>query len=311
MSSLKVSVVSKLSVLAVLCAVLALALVPKTARAISMAQPEYGYTAKELQIFVTDNSDYTHTPFRYNVVFNVPVGGWICAKGISLRAFGSQVQIPAHKYARVLMSVSSVAFDNMRILTLYSGNSVQVLSTKFDDAYWRNSSEKTTYITMDLYNPADYNQDFYLGGADNMICGSVGGYIAHAMEFSIMANSYVVYSSANSNIQNELAQEEKNAQNNIKNQDKNGDNNNNPTGKSQTLIDYFKNGIGAVQKMKKTNCNLKLDIGVVKFDEVDMCKLKVPNYIKIISSILVFSVCVPASIAIVRRIVAVIKEMQQ
>ena len=282
----------------------------RNSSAISMGQPEYGYSAKELQILATDNSGYTHIPYRYNVEFNVPTGSWICVKGISLQAFGSQVQIPSHRYARLIMSVTSVLFDNMRILTLYSGNSVQVLSTKFDDAYWRNSSEKTVYITMDLYNPADYSQDFYLGGADNMICGSVGAYIANAMSFSIMANSYVVYSSASSNIQNEMAQEEKNAHNNIKNQDKNGDANNNPSQKSQTLLQLSKDAFDAITKIKPTNCQLALDLGVIKLSEQNMCSLKVPSYIQIISSILIITVTIPATIAIFNRIMALIKEMQ-
>jgi len=280
------------------------------AQAVSFAQPEYGYSAKELQLLVTDNSDYTHIPYRYNVELNVPVGSWLCAKGISLQAFGSQVQIPSHKYARFIMSVTSAAFDNMRILTLYSGNSVHVLSTKFDDAYWRNSSEKTVYITIDLYNPSDYSQDFYLGGADNMICGAVGGYVAHAMAFSIMANSFVVYASANSDIQNQMAQEEKNAHNNIKNQDKAGDVNNNPTHKSQTLLQLSKDAFDAITKIKPTNCQLALDLGVVKLPEQNMCSLKVPSYIQIISSILIITVTIPATIAIFNRIMSLIKEMQ-
>jgi hypothetical protein len=297
-------------VLLALCAVLALALVPKTVGAISMAQPEYGYSAANINTHLMDNTGYIHDS-NYSVGLNIPSGGWICAKKLTFDAFGHSLVVPAHKYARVVLSATAINLANLRVKTIYSPNENIVIGLSSQSSSFVYSNEKTVFITVDLYNDSGDTQEVVLGGYDDMICANNPDGYPSSVELEVKINTFVVYKSASSNAQEELAQEEKNAHNNIKNQNKNGDDNNNPTGKSQTLIDYFKNGIGAVQKMKKTNCNLKLDIGVVKFDEVDMCKLKVPSYIKIISSILVFSVCVPASIAIVRRIVAVVKEMQQ
>lgn len=310
MSTLRVSVVSKLSILVVLCAVLALALVPKTARAISMAQPQYGYSAANINMHLMDNTGYVHDS-NYSVSLNIPVAGWICAKRLTFDAFGHSLEVPPHKYARVVLSATAINLANLRTKTIYSPNENIVIGVNSQSSSFTYSNERTIFITVDLYNGSGDTQEIILGGYDDMICANNPDGYPSSVVLEVKINTFVIYNSASSNAQEELAQEEKNAHNNIKNQDKAGDSNNNPTGKSQTLIDYFKNGIGAIQKMKKTNCNLKLDMGVAKFGDVDMCKLPVPSYIKIISSILVFSVCLPASIAIVRRIVAVIKEMQQ
>ena len=275
-----------------------------------MAQPEYGYSAANINMHLMDNSGYVHDS-NYSVSLNIPVGGWICAKKLTFDAFGWTFSVPPHKYARLVLSATAIDLANLRVLTIYSPNQNIVIGVNSQSSSFTYSNERTVFITVDLYNQSDDTQQLVLGGYDNMICANNPDGFPSSVELEVKINTFVIYKSASSNAQEELAQEEKNAHNNIKNQNKNGDDNNNPTGKSQTLIDYFKNGIGAIQKMKKTNCNLKLDMGVAKFGDVDMCKLSVPSYIKIISSILVFSVCVPASIAIVRRIVAVIKEMQQ
>ena len=235
----------------------------------------------------------------------------ICAKRLTFDAYANSLQVPAHKYARVVLSVTSVNLANLRVKTIYSPNENIVIGVSSQSSSFTYSNERTVFITVDLYNDSGGTQDVILGGYDDMICANNPEGYPSSVELEVKINTFVVYKSASSNAQEELAQEEKNAHNNIKNQSKQGDSNNDPRQKSQTLVDYFKSAVTAIQQMKKTNCNLKLDMGVVKFNEVDMCKLKVPSYVKIISSILVFSVCVPASIAIVRRIVAVVKEMQQ
>ena len=309
MSTLRVSVVSKLSVLVVLCAVLALVLVPKTTRAISMAQPEYGFSAANINMHLMDNSGYVHDS-NYSVALNIPSGGWICAKKLTFDAFRQSLQVPSHKYARLVLSATSIDLANLRVKTIYSPNENIVIGVNSQSSSFIYSNERTVLITVDLYNDSGDTQDVILGGYDDMICANNPDGYPSSVVLELKINTFVIYKNASSNAQEELAQEEKNAHNNIKNQDKNGDSNNNPTNKSQTLLQLSKDAFDAITKIKPTNCQLVLDLGVVKLPEQNLCSLKVPSYIQIISSILIITVTIPATIAIFNRIMALIKEMQ-
>lgn len=310
MSTLRVSVVSKLSIVGVLCAVLALALVPKTVGAISMAQPEYGFSAANINMHLMDNSGYVHNS-NYSVGLNIPVGGWICVKRLMFYAFGQSLQVPPHKYARLVLSATAINLANLRVKTIYSPNENIVIAVNSQSSSFIYSNEKTLFITVDLYNDSGAIQEVILGSYDDMICANNPDGYPSSVELEVKINTFVVYKSATSNAQEELAQEEKNAHNNIKNQDKNGDTNNNPSQKSQTLLQLSKDAFDAITKIKPTNCQLALDLGVVKLPEQNMCSLKVPSYIQIISSILIIAVTIPATIAIFNRIMSLIKEMQR
>lgn len=309
MSTLRVSVVSKLSIVGVLCAVLALALVPNTVGAISMTQPEYGFSAANINMHLMDNSGYVHHS-NYSVALNIPVGGWVCAKRFTFDAYGQSLQVPPHKYARLILTVVSVDLPNFRVKSVYSPNDNVVVGLKIDSGSYNTSNERSTSITVDLYNDSGGTQEVILGGYDDMLCANNPASYAHALDVVFSINTFVVYKSASSNAQEELAQEEKNAHNNIKNQSKEGDANNNPSQKSQTLLQLSKDAFDAITKIKPTNCNLALDLGVVKLPEQNMCSLKVPSYIQIISSILIITVTIPATISIFNRIMNLIKEMQ-
>lgn len=309
MSTLRVSVVSKLSILVVLCAVLAATFVPKTVAAISMAQPEYGFSAANINTHLMDNSGYIHDS-NYSVALNIPVGGWLCAKRLTFDAFGQSLQVPPHKYARVVLSATAINLANLRTKTIYSPNENIVIAVNSQSSSFTYSNERTILITVDLYNDSGDTQELVLGGYDDMICANNPDGYPSSVVLDVKINTFVVYKNASSNAQEELAQEEKNAHNNIKNQSKEGDANNNPSQKSQTLLELSKDAFDAITKIKPTNCQLSLDLGVVKLPEQNMCSLKIPSYIQIISSILIITVTIPATIAIFNRIMALIKEMQ-
>lgn len=274
-----------------------------------MAQPEFGYSAANINMHLTDNTGYVHHS-NYSVPLNIPVGGWICAKRLTFDAFGWTLQVPPHKYARVVLSATAINLANLRIKTIYSPNDNVVIGINSQTSSFTYSNERTVFVSVDMYNPSNNNQDVILGGYDDMICANNPDNYPFSVQLELKINTFVVYKSASSNAQEELAQEEKNAHNNIKNQDKNGDNNNNPTSKSQTLLQLSKDAFDAITKIKPTNCQLALDLGVVKLPEQNMCSLKVPSYIQIISSILIITVTIPATVAIFNRIMLLIKEMQ-
>lgn len=281
----------------------------KSAGAISMAQPEYGFSAANINTHLMDNTGYIHDS-NYSVSLNIPVGGWICAKRLTFDAYGQSLQVPPHKYARLVLSATSINLANLRVKTIYSPNENIVIAVNSQSSSFTYSNERTLFITVDLYNDSGGTADVILGGYDDMICANNPDGYPSSVVLEIKINTFVLYNSASSNAQEELAQEEKNAHNNIKNQDKNGDANNNPTQKSQTLLQLSKDAFDAITKIKPTNCQLALDLGVVKLPEQNMCSLKVPSYIQIISSILIITVTIPATIAIFNRIMALIKEMQ-
>ena len=299
------------SLIAIMCAVifcLSFSFSKKTS-AISMAQPESGYSAANINMHLMDNSGYVHDS-NYSVSLNIPVGGWICVKKLTFDAFGWTFNIPSHKYARVVLSATAINLANLRVKSIYSSNSNIILGVNSQSSSFTYSNERTIFITVDLYNQSNDAQDVVLGGYDDMICANNPDGYPSSVILEVKINTFVIYNKASSNAQEELAKEERNAHNNIKNQDKNGDANNNPTQKSQTLLQLSKDAFDAITKIKPTNCQLALDLGVVKFPELNMCSLKVPSYIQIISSILIITVTIPATIAIFNRIMALIKEMQ-
>jgi hypothetical protein len=226
---------------------------------------------------------------------------------------------PRHYMTIILTMYVPDAVDVADLYTMpHAVNGVVLVDFQSYSGTLYSSYGYSRHYKLTYYNPLDYEVDAFLGNSGRPLIyvsakpHNPQVWVEKQWGVNVCAQSLYTYKKLNTTQeQNDFYKNENNAQNNIKNQNKNGDNSNNPTRKTQTLMDYFKNGIGAIQKMKKTNCNLKLDMGVAKFGDVDLCRLSVPSYIKIISSILVFSVCVPASIAIVRRIVAVIKEMQR
>jgi hypothetical protein len=321
MSTLKVSVVSKLSILAALCAVLALVFVPKTARAVSMEDITLRYNSNDIHTAVEfDVSHFAYVSDNNCVGVFMPNGETRTVLHLGFDNIYNQVikLFPKHYMTIILTMYVPDAVDVADLYTMpHAVNGVVLVDFQSYSGTVYSSYGYSRHYKLTYYNPFDYEVDAFLGNSNKPLIyvsakpHNPQVWVEKQWGVNVCAQSLYTYRKLNTTQeQNDFYKNENNAQNNIKNQNKNGDDNNNPTAKSQTLIDYFKNGIVAIQKMKKTNCNLKLDMGVVKFDDVDMCKLKVPSYVKIISSILVFTVCVPASIAIVRRIVAVVKEMQ-
>ena len=311
------------SSIAIMCAVIFCLsfLFSQNAQATSADEIVLRYNSNDIRTFIEFSNNFSYMSTTNCVGVYMPNGQerYVLHLGFS-NLSGQVIKIAPKHYMSVILSVSVP--DAVDVADFYSiphaANGVVLVDYQsyYGDLYTNYNHSRHYKLTY--YNGLDYDADAFLGNSNRSIMHVTAKphnpqvWVEKQWGVDICAQSVYTYRKLNTTQeQNDFYKNENNAQNNIKNQNKNGADNNNPTAKSQTLMDYFKNGIAAIQKMKKTNCNLKLDMGVAKFGDVDMCKLSVPSYIKIISSILVFSVCVPASIAIVRRIVAVVKEMQQ
>lgn len=172
------------------------------------------------------------------------------------------------------------------------------------------------HYKLTYYNPLDYEVDAFLGNSNKSLIyvsakPNNSAFVQKQWGVNVCAQSIYTYRKLNiSQEQNDFYKNENNANNNIKNQSKDGDSNNNPSQKSQTLLQLSKDAFDAITQIKPTNCQLALDLGVVKLPEQNMCTLRLPSYIQIISSILIITVTIPATIAIFNRIMALIKEMQ-
>jgi hypothetical protein len=232
--------------------------------------------------------------------------------------YNQVIKISPNHYMTIILTV--YVPDSISVADFYSlshaANGVVLVDFQSYNGSVYTSSGYSRHYKLTYYNSLDYDVDAFLGdNARPLLYVSTipnsPAYTHKQRGVYVCAQSVYVYKKLNTTQeQNDFYKNENNANNNIQNQNKQGDSNNNPTQKSQTLLQLSKDAFDAITKIKPTNCQLVLDLGVVKLPEQNMCSLKVPGYIQIISSILIITVTIPATIAIFNRIMALIKEMQ-
>lgn len=320
MSTLRVSVVSKLSIIGVLCAVLALVIVPNAARAISMQDIVLRYNSNDIHTAVEfDVSHFAYISDNNCVDVFMPNGEFRKVLHLGFNNIYNQViKIPSKHYITFILTM--YVPDSVSVADFYSAphsvNGVVLVDFQSFQGSVYTSYGYSRYYKLTYYNDLHYDVDAFLGDSSKSLIyvstiPASPAYSDKQHGVTLCAQSVYVYRKLNiTQEQNDFYKNENNAQTNIKNQDKNGDINNNPSQKSQTLLQLSKDAFDAITKIKPTNCQLTLDLGVVKLPEQNMCSLKVPSYIQIISSILIITVTIPATIAIFNRIMALIKEMQ-
>ena len=321
MYTLRVSVVSKLSVLVVLCAVLALAFVPKTARAVSIEDITLRYNSNDIHTAVEfDVSHFAYVSDNNCVGVFMPNGETRSVLHLGFDNIYNQVikLFPKHYMTIILTMSVPDAVDVADLYTMpHAVNGVVLVDFQSYSGTVYSSYGYSRHYKLTYYNPLDYEVDAFLGNSSKPLIyvsakpHNPNVWTEKQYGVNVCAQSLYTFKKLNTTQeQNDFYKNENNAQNNIKNQNKNGDYNNNPTQKSQTLLQLSKDAFDAIVKIKPTNCQLALDLGVVKLPEQNMCSLKVPSYIQIISSILIITVTIPATIAIFNRIMFLIKEMQ-
>ena len=232
--------------------------------------------------------------------------------------YNQVIKISPKHYITIILTVyipDSVAVADFYSLS-HAFNGVVLVDFKSFNGSISTSAAYSRHYKLTYYNPLDYDVDAFLGDGTNSLMyvstiPSNPAYTNRQRGVNVCTDSLYISKKLNTTQeQNDFYKNENNAQNNIKNQSKDGDSNNNPSLKSQTLLQLSKDAFDAITKIKPTNCQLALDLGVVKLPEQNMCSLKVPSYIQIISSILIITVTIPATIAIFNRIMSLIKEMQ-
>ena len=290
------------------------------AQATSAEEIVLRYNSNDIHTFIEFNNNFSYTSNTNCVGIYMPNGQDRFVLHLGFANLSNQViKIAPKHYLTIILSINvSDAVDVADFYSLpHAANGVilvdfQSYNGSVYTAYGYSRHYKLTY-----YNPLDFDADAFLGNSDRSIIHISAKphnpqvWVEKQYGVDICAQSLYVYKKLNTTQeQNDFYKNENNAQNNIKNQSKDGDSNNNPSQKSQTLLQLSKDAFDAITKIKPTNCQLALDLGVVKLPEQNMCALKVPSYIQIISSILIITVTIPATIAIFNRIMALIKEMQ-
>ena len=104
-------------------------------------------------------------------------------------------------------------------------------------------------------------------------------------------------------------QEEETATNNIENQS--SSNIGNTTNqKTQSLLGVFSSFVSAIGSISPSNCNMDFDLGHIDFGVQDLCSNPVPTPFQVITSIIVLAFTIPFVVHMIRRILALIREMQ-
>lgn len=109
--------------------------------------------------------------------------------------------------------------------------------------------------------------------------------------------------------QEERAQKEDEAIGNIEDQTP-SDIGNTSDSKTDSLLGTFGSFVTAIGSINPSNCNLDFDTGYIDFGTQNLCSQNVPTAFTVISSIIVLCFTIPFVVHIIRRILALIREMQ-
>ena len=310
-----------ISAIAIMCAVFCLSFLfsPK-AQATSAEEIVLRYNSNDIHTAVEFNTHFSYTSDSNCVGIYMPNGQerYLLHLGFD-NIYNQVIKVAPKHYLTIILSVNVP--DAVDVADFYSiphaANGVVLVDVQSYNGSIYTSYGYSRYYKLTYYNGLDYDADAFLGNNNRSIMHVTAKphnpqvWVEKQWGVDICAQSVYVYKKLDTTQeQNDFYKNENNAQNNIKNQSKDGDSNNNPFQKSQTLLQLSKDAFDAITKIKPTNCQLALDLGVVKLPEQNMCSLKVPSYIQIISSILIITVTIPATIAIFNRIMSLIKEMQ-
>jgi hypothetical protein len=290
------------------------------AQATSAEEITLRYNSNDIHTFIEFNNNFSYISNTNCVGVYMPNGQERFILHLGFSNLSNQViKISPKHYLTIILTVNVTdAVDVADFFSIpHAANGVVLVDFQSYKGNVYNPYDQSRHYKLTYYNGLNYDADAFLGNSNRSIMHVTAKphnpqmWVEKQWGVDICAQSVYVYRKLNtSQEQNDFYKNENNAQNNIKNQDKNGDNNNNPTQKSQTLLQLSKDAFDAITKIKPTNCQLVFDFGVVKLPEQNMCSLKVPSYIQIISSILIITVTIPATIAIFNRIMSLIKEMQ-
>ena len=311
-----------ISIIAIMCAVVfgLFFLFPQKAQATSAEEIVLRYNSNDIHTAVEFSSNFSYISDSNCVPIYMPNGQERYVLHLGFTNLSNQViKIAPKHYMTVIISLNVP--DSVDIADFFSiphaANGVVLIDYQSYNGDVYSNYHHSRHYKLTYYNGLNYDADAFLGNNSRSIIHVTAKphnpqvWVDKQWGVDVCAQSIYTYKKLNTTQeQNDFYKNENQAQSNIQNQNKQGDSNNNPTQKSQTLLQLSKDAFDAITKIKPTNCQLALDLGVVKLPEQNMCSLKVPSYIQIISSILIITVTIPATIAIFNRIMTLIKEMQ-
>lgn len=109
--------------------------------------------------------------------------------------------------------------------------------------------------------------------------------------------------------QEERAQKEDEAIGNIEDQSP-SDIGNTTDNKTSSLLGVFGSFVTAIGSINPSNCNVDFDTGYIDFGTQNLCSQNVPTAFTVVTSIIVLCFTIPFVVHVIRRILALIREMQ-
>lgn len=306
-------------------AAIAIILLPKTVNGLAVDNPQIDTVYSGLWTKVKW-SDTTETTAQYNLKECQPTQLTDC-NPVAIRpvtSAGSNIMVPSKSYAQWTFYVRSGDYGSFSLMNLSNRWTLQIIDseiTKINDYQFESAEVGTggtnmvrSYrngwrVTLTLYNPADF-ADYIIVEPDNSV-GIWYSINAYGNIF-VYTDNVIVYHSEpiDSDSLNEVNEKELEGQENIENQDTSGTNQGVGDDYS-SLLDIFTGFISAISGVSATNCQISLSTDMVDFGEVDLCELNPPSWIQIVGSIIVIILFVPCSMALIKRILKTIQELQQ
>lgn len=185
-------------------------------------------------------------------------------------------------------------------------------SSETTDSNIRSASYSTTHIIVRAKSDSVWLE---LGNGTNNIFNlpftATSTYNTQVVYFLLAINKLSIQSVVDADNFNEVNEKELEGQENIENQDTTGNDQGVSDDDYSSLLDIFTGFITAITNVKATNCNISLNTDMGNFGNVDLCEIDPPSYIQIVGSLIVILLFVPCSIALIKRILRTIQELQQ
>lgn len=271
-------------------------------------------------------SDKTETTAQYNLKECQPTELTDC-NPVAIRpvtSTGANIMVPSKSYAQWTFYVRSGDYGAFSLMNLSNRWTLQIVDsqiTKINDYQFQSAQVGTggtdvlrSYrngwrITLTLYNPADY-ADYVIVEPDNSVgiwytINAYGNVYVYTDNVIVFHADPVDVDSANEVNQNELE-----GQDNIEGQDTTGTNQGVSDDNYSSLLDIFSGFITAITNVSGGTCTISLNTDFANLGNVDLCTYDPPSYIQIIGSIILILLFVPLSMALIKRILKTIQELQ-
>ena len=290
-------------------------LFPKSAGALSLDLPVqrlYNVGVPQMKVFTNNGLCSASNPVQY-------VGCSLGTSGTTITGFdffdgNNQLYLNPGEIAEIQLSYN----------TTYSNFTPgQILNNQQSRIVYSSLSGNTT--TGDGTRSAgiwtiDYYQNDQSGGLVNLGFNAypVASFSVGNTQFNnfgyLYISSITVYKlldTVDSTEANDYYEQQNQGNDNIENQDTTGTNQGVSDDNYSSLLDIFSGFITAITNVSGGTCTISLNTDFANLGDVDLCTYDPPSYIQIIGSIILILLFVPLSMALIKRILKTIQELQQ